>query len=120
MIERLVKFLAFPVPTRSKELVVADFGCGEARLSQSVANTVHSFDLVAANERVQACDMADVPLADRSVDVAVFCLALMGTNINGDFFFLNALTSPPLVSSPSLTLILFSPPQTFCWRPIGC
>lgn len=67
---------------QSKELVVADFGCGEARLSQSVANTVHSFDLVAANERVQACDMADVPLADRSVDVAVFCLALMGTNIN--------------------------------------
>jgi len=66
--------------------VVADFGCGEARLAESLPNTVHSFDLVAANERVVACDMAKVPLEDSSVDVAVFCLALMGTNVR-DFVF---------------------------------
>ena len=41
---------------------------------------MHSFDLVAANERVVACDIANVPLGDKSVDVAVFCLALMGSN----------------------------------------
>ena len=30
--------------------------------------------------QVVACDMANVPLESCSVDVAVFCLALMGTN----------------------------------------
>merc|ERR1712107_250090 len=30
--------------------VIADLGCGEARLSRSVPNPVHSFDLVAVNE----------------------------------------------------------------------
>jgi len=70
-----------------KKAVVADFGCGEARLAQSVHRaTVHSFDLVAANDKVVACDMANVPLESCSVDVAVFCLALMGTNTR-DFIF---------------------------------
>lgn len=61
--------------------VVADFGCGEAKIARSVPNVVHSFDLVALNERVTACDMANVPLKTASVDIAVFCLSLMGTNI---------------------------------------
>ena len=62
-------------------MVIADFGCGEARLAQSVPHTVHSFDLVACNSYVTACDMAHVPLPSASVDVCVFCLSLMGTNI---------------------------------------
>lgn len=62
--------------------IIADFGCGEAKLSQSIPHTVHSFDLVAANEHVTACDMAHVPLPDASVDVCVFCLSLMGTNLS--------------------------------------
>jgi hypothetical protein len=41
---------------------------------------VHSFDLVAAAPHVVACNMAHVPLEDASVDVAVFSLALMGTD----------------------------------------
>ncbi|KAH1026410.1 hypothetical protein HUJ05_000082 [Dendroctonus ponderosae] len=65
----------------NKTNVIADFGCGEARLAQSVEHKVHSFDLVAANDFVTACDMAHVPLDDSSVDVAVFCLSLMGTNL---------------------------------------
>eukprot|EP01039_Chlorochromonas_danica_P008542 gene8542-9415_t len=69
------------VNTKHKSAVVADMGCGEARLSASLSNRVHSFDLVAANDRVTACDMAHVPLADGSVDIVVFCLSLMGTNL---------------------------------------
>ena len=65
---------------RPPTLVIADFGCGEARLEASVPNKVCSFDLVAVNDRVIACDMAHVPLARGAVDVAIFCLALMGTN----------------------------------------
>jgi ribosomal RNA-processing protein 8 len=63
-------------------LVIADFGCGDARLAQSVTHKVHSFDLVALNEHITACDMAHTPLPDGSVDIAVFCLSLMGTNLS--------------------------------------
>jgi len=66
----------------SPSCIIADFGCGEARLSQSVPNLVHSFDLVASNDQVVACDMAHVPLANASVDMVVCCLSLMGTNIS--------------------------------------
>ncbi|XP_069696968.1 uncharacterized protein [Periplaneta americana] len=67
---------------RSPKLVVADFGCGDARLAQSLPNKVHSFDLVAVCEEVTACDMAHTPLSSSSVDIVVFCLSLMGTNLN--------------------------------------
>lgn len=45
---------------RSTSQVVADFGCGEAIIAKSVTNKVHSFDLVAKNEFVTACNMAKV------------------------------------------------------------
>ena len=41
---------------------------------------MRSFDLVAMVPGVVACNMAHVPLANESVDVAVFSLALMGTD----------------------------------------
>jgi ribosomal RNA-processing protein 8 len=66
---------------RSSELVVADFGCGDARLARSIPNKVHSFDLVAVSRGVTACNMAHTPLSSASVDVVVFCLSLMGTNL---------------------------------------
>jgi len=62
--------------------VIADFGCGEARLATLVSQKVHSFDLIALNDKVQACDMAHTPLLAHSVHVVVFCLSLMGTNLN--------------------------------------
>lgn len=80
-VDLLIKYLR----NRPASLVVADFGCGDCKIARSVRNRVHSFDLVALNEHVTVCDMAKVPLADESVDIAVFCLALMGTNLQ-DFF----------------------------------
>ncbi len=62
------------------DLVVADFGCGDAKLMRTVKQKVLSFDLVANAPGVTACNMADLPLADASVDVSVFSLALMGTD----------------------------------------
>ncbi|MES1910717.1 MAG: hypothetical protein MHM6MM_003260 [Cercozoa sp. M6MM] len=66
-----------------KRLVLGDFGCGEAQLARDTRDNVsrvHSFDLVAGNELITACDIANVPLEDNTLDVAVFCLSLMGTN----------------------------------------
>ncbi|KAI5289909.1 25S rRNA (adenine645-N1)-methyltransferase [Ascosphaera acerosa] len=72
---------------------LADMGCGDAKLAralQPVAKQlklrIHSFDLQAPAEPPEAArlvtraDVANVPLADGSCDVAVFCLSLMGTN----------------------------------------
>ncbi|KAJ8958302.1 hypothetical protein NQ318_017448, partial [Aromia moschata] len=64
-----------------KDHIVADFGCGEAKLAKSVQQKVYSFDLVAVDDSVVACDMSRVPLSNESADVAVFCLSLMGTNL---------------------------------------
>ncbi|MDV6032732.1 MAG: hypothetical protein F9B45_22130 [Phycisphaera sp. RhM] len=62
--------------------VVADFGCGEAFVSMAVGDRhiVHSFDHVAITDSVIACDISKTPLDSESVDVAVFCLSLMGSN----------------------------------------
>jgi hypothetical protein len=61
---------------------IADFGCGEAKLAEAVSDrhTVYSFDHVAINNNVVACDMAHLPLNDEELDVAIFSLSLMGSN----------------------------------------
>lgn len=63
--------------------VVADMGCGDALLSKFVTrHKVHSFDFISLNSNVTPCDMRSVPLQKNSVDIVVFCLSLMGTNIS--------------------------------------
>ena len=41
---------------------------------------------MAVNDTVTVADIANLPLGDNSVDMVVFCLSLMGTNIR-DFIF---------------------------------
>lgn len=62
--------------------VVADLGCGEMLLASHAApqNTILGFDHVAFEERVTACDIANVPLDDQAVGIAVLSLTLMGRN----------------------------------------
>ena len=88
-VDVIVKWLSSKYQ-ESKSCVVADFGCGDAQLAKDLLKVkkkgkplfnIHSFDLVAPNDLVTACDMADVPLKNKSVDVCVFCLSLMGTNL---------------------------------------
>ena len=57
--------------------VVADMGCGNAILSKSIRQKVHSFDLKVLNENVTQCDMANTPLENSSVNVVVFSLSLI-------------------------------------------
>ena len=46
---------------RPKSLKVADFGCGDAKLAASIQNKeMHSFDLVALNNKVTVADIANV------------------------------------------------------------
>ena len=60
--------------------IIGDFGCGEAELSKLIRNKVYSFDHVAINPSVIACDMANTGAKEETLDVAVFSLSLMGTN----------------------------------------
>jgi putative methyltransferase len=65
----------------STRLQIGDFGCGEAKVAESIGKEkVYSFDHVAINDSVTACDMKSVPLPNDSIDVAVFSLSLMGKN----------------------------------------
>jgi ribosomal RNA-processing protein 8 len=76
-VDACLKWLA----TQPKTLRVADFGCGDAELAKRAPQkTVHSFDLESEAKGVVACNMANVPLDDASVEVAVFSLSLMGTD----------------------------------------
>ena len=55
--------------------VVADFGCGDAKIAQAVKNEVHSFDLIALNEYVTPCDMANVSkFQKKTTQVTVYSL----------------------------------------------
>ncbi|KAK3292310.1 methyltransferase-domain-containing protein [Chaetomium fimeti] len=80
--------LPLPKMHSTKTCTVADLGCGDAKLAtalQPVARKLHldirSFDLqTGGSALVTRADIANLPLADGSVDVAIFCLALMGTN----------------------------------------
>jgi Hypothetical methyltransferase/Probable Zinc-ribbon domain/Type III restriction enzyme, res subunit len=68
---------------KRSDLVVGDFGCGEALIAKALAgrHTIHSFDFIAINDSVIECDIARVPLEDSCLDVAIFNLSLMGLNI---------------------------------------
>lgn len=78
-----------PLPRTHGTAIIADLGCGDARLAstlttsnetQTLALKIHSFDLQSPHPLVTKSDVANLPLADGSVDIAIFCLALMGTN----------------------------------------
>ncbi|KAK4126325.1 hypothetical protein N657DRAFT_567712 [Parathielavia appendiculata] len=80
--------LPLPKPPNTKTCTIADLGCGDAKLATALQPltkklhlNIHSFDLqTGGSALVTRADIANLPLADDSVDIAIFCLALMGTN----------------------------------------
>ncbi|GFP53234.1 25S rRNA (adenine-N(1))-methyltransferase [Trichoderma asperellum] len=82
-----VKLIDSPLPRTMSTCTIADLGCGDARLAESLQADkdklrldVRSFDLQSPSPLVTKADIANVPMEDGSVNVAIFCLALMGTN----------------------------------------
>ena len=78
--DECIKHLRENLPLGS---VVGDFGCGQAKLAEALQeiHTVHSFDHIAVNHNVFACDMTDTPLDDATLDAVIFSLSLMGLNV---------------------------------------
>ncbi|KAI5238537.1 hypothetical protein E4T43_07313 [Aureobasidium subglaciale] len=80
---------ANPLPRTHGTCTVADLGCGDARLAATFHEDgsgsrynlkINSYDLQSPSKFVTLADIANLPCADGSHDVAIFCLALMGTN----------------------------------------
>lgn len=81
-----------PLPrAHGAKCLIADLGCGVASLSYrlqphlSALNiSIQSFDLSqpsgASKPLVTIADISALPLRENSTDIAIFCLALMGTN----------------------------------------
>ncbi|EXJ58029.1 hypothetical protein A1O7_05452 [Cladophialophora yegresii CBS 114405] len=78
-----------PLPRRPKTSLctIADLGCGDAPLARGCQSVIkshklrfHNFDLHAPSTLVTKADISSLPLRDGEVDIAVFCLSLMGTN----------------------------------------
>mmetsp|Transcript_42209 Transcript_42209/g.69551 ORF Transcript_42209/g.69551 Transcript_42209/m.69551 type:complete len:392 (+) Transcript_42209:37-1212(+) len=94
-LNNLYRFKHGSAAAAAASFTIADFGCGDAKIAKyfateykqtnhnkNVCVQVHSFDLMALNEFVTECDISNVPLSSDSVDLAVFCLSLMGTNFH--------------------------------------
>ena len=65
----------------SPRLMIGDFGCGEAKILEEFGDKrVYSFDHIAINNKVTACDMKSTGLPDEAIDIAIFSLSLMGRN----------------------------------------
>ncbi|USW54064.1 Putative ribosomal RNA processing protein [Septoria linicola] len=77
------------LPRTQGTSIIADLGCGDARLAQTLTDSgditklnlrVLSYDLHSPSPLVTKADISKLPADDGSVDIAIFCLALMGTN----------------------------------------
>lgn len=86
-LQKDTKASELPLPRNGPTCVVADLGCGDAALANRVAKfgaklkvQVLSYDLYSTNSVVIKADIAKLPIESGKVNVAIFCLALMGTN----------------------------------------
>ena len=82
---------AEPLPRTRGACTIVDLGCGDAVLARSLQKDIRpsnlkilSYDLAKGTSDgkkfIKIADIANLPLEDGSVDLAIFCLALMGTN----------------------------------------
>jgi hypothetical protein len=80
--------------------VIADFGCGDAKIAHTLTkHKVLSFDLVAKNDKVVACDIAKVRQFQKSVQS--FALACFSNfSISSSFLFPTTLSMLPFFVSP--------------------
>lgn len=77
------------LPRTQGTCTIADLGCGDARLASTLKSSndlqtlqckVLSYDLHSPSPLVTKADISALPTASNSINVAIFCLALMGSN----------------------------------------
>ena len=76
----ILKTLLLP---KYKSMSIADIGCGEASLAQKLiplGYNIKSFDLFSLNNYVTVADMKNLPIENKEIDLAIYCLSLMNKN----------------------------------------
>lgn len=77
------------LPRTDGTSVIVDMGCGDARFAQLLTKTdevkkhrlkISSYDLHSPSPYVTKADISRLPVEYNSVNIAICCLALMGTN----------------------------------------
>ena len=67
-----------------KSLKIGDFGCGDAKIAKTFKNNkniqIYSYDLISELSYVISCDISHVNLKNNTLDIAIYCLSLMGNN----------------------------------------
>ena len=80
---------SLPRDPRKGICTIADLGCGDGKLGLELTTSslqkklklkVYSYDLASSAPHITIADIRSIPLEDSSVDITIFCLALMGTN----------------------------------------
>ena len=77
-----VDVIAKEINDRNDSNIIADMGCGLAKLSTLIKeqNKVISVDHYSEDPNVIKCDMKHTTINDNEADITVFCLSLWGTN----------------------------------------
>lgn len=77
---------SFTELTKKDIKTIGDMGCGEAALAQAITPkysssvVVYSFDFVALNSYVTVANIRTLPLERHKLDIAIYCLSLMGSD----------------------------------------
>ena len=67
------------IKKNQKKMVIADLGCGTARLSKMhKKNKYYNFDFISSDSSIIECNIKKTKLQEKSIDISVFCFSLMG------------------------------------------
>ena len=79
---RIIKKLENLAGRKRKDVV--DLGCGYAEISQHFNNNkrfnFQNFDHISSNDNIISRDIKDTKLDDSSIDIAIMCLSMWGSN----------------------------------------
>jgi ribosomal RNA-processing protein 8 len=68
----------------NRKKIVVDLGCGKAHISKKFKNDSRfefmNYDHISFDSSVECCDISAVPLEENSVEIAILCLSMWGSN----------------------------------------
>jgi ribosomal RNA-processing protein 8 len=80
--KRIIRYLENMKIGRKKYIV--DLGCGKARVSKYFKDNelfkFYNYDHYNCNDNVISCDIKEVPLEDNTINIAILCLSMWGSN----------------------------------------
>ena len=80
--KRIIRYLENLKINRKK--YIADLGCGKARVAEYFKDNklfkFYNYDHISCNNNIKNCDIKNLPLEDHSINYAILCLSMWGSN----------------------------------------